>query len=350
MFSKSHLALTIGRPLCTNHFLLVLPCPFSLGTPGLYEECRCWWEWKGNCAKCLAPVKRMEGIFCANFCEPRGKWPACRKAWHTGCYKCLGQGKFPVRRIQDKEGNKWYKHDRRVFRINHGVRGKHASIQFQCKICWLINLEGRLPVDGLDEAYVMLVRRANLDAMGGRAVATMEAHATAILRAVRNCQHFRKTPLIPPRGPMPISDGVGMGLAIELLFHSLMAIPRIKGETHIQFDSMRRPRATFASAWELSPMGTEEGSSFSLSTTKISITSCLSQQKWFGLMMRGMESRMGYTSNRQQPLGTGIVSKLLTLIQEEADKQERTVAREYLKVGAAIATAVCASLRGSDVS
>jgi hypothetical protein len=66
-------------------------------------------------------------------------------------------------------------------------------------------------------------------------------------------------------------------------------------------------------------------------------------------MMQGMESRMGYISNRQQPLGTGIVSKLLTLIQEEANKQERTVVREYLKVGAAIATAVCVSMWGSEV-
>ena len=135
--------------------------------------------------------------------------------------------------------------------------------------------------------------------MGGRAVATIEAHATAILRAVRNCQQFRKTPLIPPRGPMPISDKVGMGLAIELLFHSLTAVPRIKGESHIQFDSLHRSRATFASAWESSPIGTKEGSSFSAGMAKITITSCPSQQKWFGLVMRGTESRMGYKSNRQ---------------------------------------------------
>ncbi len=103
-----------------------------------------------------------------------------------------------MRRIQDEEGNKWYKHNRRVYRINHSVRGAHASIQFQCKNCWLINLEGRLPVDGLDDAYIGLLRQANLDAMGGRAVAMIEAHATAILRTFRNCQQFRKTPSIPP--------------------------------------------------------------------------------------------------------------------------------------------------------
>jgi hypothetical protein len=113
----------------------------------------------------------------------------------------------------------------------------------------MINLEGHLPAEGLDEAYLMLICQANLDVMGGRAIATIKAHSTAILIAIHNCQQSRKTPLIPPQGPMPMSDNVGIGLAVELLFHSITAVPRIKGESHIQFDSMRRPRATFTSAW-----------------------------------------------------------------------------------------------------
>jgi hypothetical protein len=72
----------------------------------------------------------MEGIFFTNFCKPQGSWPACRKTWHAGYYECLGQGKFPVKKIQDEEGNKWYKHKKRVKRINHGVRDAHASILF----------------------------------------------------------------------------------------------------------------------------------------------------------------------------------------------------------------------------
>jgi hypothetical protein len=114
-------------------------------------------------------VKRMEGIFCANFCEPRASWPECRKVWHAECYECLGLGKFPIKKIQDEEGNRWYKH-RRVERINHGVRGAHASIHFQCEDCWMVNLEGHLPAKGLDDVYLMLICQANLDAMGGQAV------------------------------------------------------------------------------------------------------------------------------------------------------------------------------------
>ena len=61
-----------------------------------------------------------------------------------------------MQKIQDEEGNQWYKHKKRVYRIKHGVRGAHASIQFQCEDCWMINLEGRLPADELDDAYIML--------------------------------------------------------------------------------------------------------------------------------------------------------------------------------------------------
>ncbi len=58
---------------------------------------------------------------------------------------------------------------------------------------------------------------------------------------------------------------------------------------------------------------------------------------------------MGYTSQCQQPLGIEVISKLLKIIKEEVEDQEREVAREYIKVGAVVATAVCGSLRGSEV-
>jgi hypothetical protein len=103
----------------------------------------------------------------------------------------------------------------------------------------MVNLEGCLPAKGLDDAYIMLICQANLDAMGGWAMATIHGHAAALKRSVSNCQLFRKTPAIPPRGPMPLTDTVGMGLAVELLFHLLNAVPCIKGKSHIQFDSMR---------------------------------------------------------------------------------------------------------------
>ena len=44
-----------------------------------------------------------------------------------------------------------------------------------------------------------------------------------------------------------------------------------------------------------------------------------------------------------------MIVKLLILVKEEAEEQDRDIASELFKVGAAIATAVCASLRGPEV-
>ena len=58
---------------------------------------------------------------------------------------------------------------------------------------------------------------------------------------------------------------------------------------------------------------------------------------------------MGYSSQRNQPLGIGVVAKMLELVLDKAANQERCMAREYMKFGAAAALAVCASLRGNEV-
>ena len=78
--------------------------------------------------------------------------------WHANCYKCLRIGKFPVKMHQDVEGNPWFKQKQKENEINHGVKGVHMLIPFQCKRCWMVNLEGHLPKPKVDEMYLMLIR------------------------------------------------------------------------------------------------------------------------------------------------------------------------------------------------
>ena len=58
---------------------------------------------------------------------------------------------------------------------------------------------------------------------------------------------------------------------------------------------------------------------------------------------------MGYVSQRNQPLGVGVVAKMLELVKFEVEEQDNWVASEYYKFGAAAALAVCGSLRGPEV-
>ena len=113
----------------------------------------------------------------------------------------------------------WFKQEKHEHRLNHAVKGAHAVIPFQCEDCWMLNLEGRLPVDKLDDTYIMMIRQENLDAMAGRAESTIESHASTILCTARNCPNFSKNPAYVPLGPHAFQDQVGIGLAVETEYH-----------------------------------------------------------------------------------------------------------------------------------
>ena len=250
-------------------------------------------------------------------------------------------------RMEDTSGNIWFKQEKHEERLNHAVRGAHAVIPFQCEDCWMLNLEGRLPVAGLDDMYIMLIRRANLDAIAGRATTTIEAHANQIKRTVANCALFGKTPSIPARGPMPLKDNVGMGLAVEMEFLGLTVKGKIK--PHAQWDSVRKPRSTNTKAWESSPLGIAEGFSFAKGMSKASFTTCPTQSDWFAHFCIGAETRIGFATQANKPIHIKVVLRVLELIKEEVVDQPWHLAKEMWKLGAAMATAQSGSLRGPEV-
>ena len=88
-----------------------------------------------------------------------------------------------------------------------------------------MNLEGRLPLSssGKDAAYVMKIWRCQLDGMGGRAEQTITGHANSIKRTIAMCDLIGKTPSIPPRGPFPMKDQIGMGVGVEMNLKGLTA-------------------------------------------------------------------------------------------------------------------------------
>jgi len=247
---------------------------------------------------------------------------------------------------EDYLGNLWFKQEAHEHRLNHAVKGAHAVIPFQCEECWMLNLEGRLPVDKLDDTYKMMIRRANLDAIAGRAEGTIKSHAATVLRTAKNCARFGKTPAYEPLGPHPFKDNTGMGLAVEMQYYGATAKGKI--DSHIQWDSMRKPRSTYTQCWKASPKGIEEGYSFSSGLGRATFTSCPSQSDWFSHFCLGAESRIGFASEANKPLHIRIVVKLLDRIKEEALRQPTQIANELYKVGTAIAVSQAGSLRGPE--
>jgi len=148
---------------------------------------------------------------------------------------------------------------------------------------------------------------------------------------------------------MPLKDTIGMGLAVEMIDLSLVAKGRINLKGYIQYDTMRKPRATYSKCWESSPIGVLEGSSFGKGMTKSTMTACPSQSATFSLFSIGAETCMGVQSEADKPVHIKTVIALLRMIKEDAISQAGAEARELWKVGAAIAVAQMGSLRGPEV-
>ena len=164
----------------------------------------------------------MEGIFCANFAYSRGGWPPCQRVWHAECYTCLGEGLFPMERIEDEAGNKWHSEDQRRADLNAGVKGAHVCVPFQCEVCWVRNIAQRDPTP-LDTTTYYCIRRANLDAMAGSSRRTISSHLGRNKTIIRNAEAANKPPSLYARGPNPLSDSGGMNQALDVLLHTITA-------------------------------------------------------------------------------------------------------------------------------
>jgi hypothetical protein len=137
--------------------------------------------------------------------------------------------------VEDELGNPWHKEEERRRRLSQRVDGSHMCILFQCKVFWIINLEERDPIAGKDNVYRACIKRANLDAMLGKSPLTIANHVRKSKAVVKNAGLINKTPSFYPRGPFPLSDLVGMGLAVDMELKSLVA----KGHIckHVQFST-----------------------------------------------------------------------------------------------------------------
>lgn len=159
--------------------------------------------------------------------------------------------------VKDDDGAVWEGQEERSARLNTGVAGVHSVLSFQCEVCWIRNLEGRDLSPVSDRNYVACIRRANLDAINGRASRTIKNHIDHLKATEERCRDLNRTPNFPQRGPFPLTDPVGMGCAVDMLYRSLVAKGRITN--HIQFNTMRKGRSTQTLLWSSSPTGTLEG-------------------------------------------------------------------------------------------
>lgn len=347
---RSLLDLHNGQLTCTNLFGWELFYPFHTTGHGSSNEPHYFWDWKGKCAKCSQPVQAMEeGIFCANFGHSILGFPKCHQVWHAKCYECLGKKTgidFPIKEMEDEQGNPWYKQAEREDRINYGIAGAHVVMPFQCECCWMKVLEGRAPRVG-DELLVACIRRVNLDAMTGQSKDTIKQHVNRMRRVLNFSKKYGKTPSFVPRGPLPPEDRVGMGTGLDMIIYSLEAEGR--NDPYVQFSTLRQVRSSATKNYDSSPQGVMEGTCFARGTSKVRISECPTQSEFFGVFLNGLEYRMGVTSKANLPVSIRVIVELLKRVKSDAAGMEvKAEADQLHKFGAFVAVCTAGSLRGCE--
>ena len=96
---------------------------------------------------------------------------------------------------------------------------------------------------------------------------------------VKNAYDVNKTPTLENRGPFPLNDQLGMGLAVDMLQESLVAVG--KNEATVQAETLRKLRSTYTKNWDSSPHGVGEGASFAKGSGRVRPTRCPTQSEWF---------------------------------------------------------------------
>ena len=222
---------------------------------------------------------------------------------------------------------------------------------FQCDYCWFWNLQGRSPLSDShsDATLLKYIRRVNLDIFWSREPTTVRANLTQINKLKSLPSTIGMEGLNLPRGPWPVGDYVGFGLAIVMLRAS-----QDKGRhnsDYVQFDTIRKIRSAWSNAHESSAVGEEnllalkgdKGKTYRLSTSA-------SESRLFYRFITGLESRMGRLVKSNVGIDTNILLEILNIYNRDlADKQVTWVRKRWIiMMSSYLVLCYGASLRGNE--
>ena len=245
-----------------------------------------------------------------------------------------------------------WKRKKDVHRYMHGRDGDMWMIPFQCEKCWTVNLKGREfdennPKDVLLKAYL---RRMNLDAMWSRESSTISANLGQLRKGNKMSMELGLEPKDIPLGPWPIGDPYGVQTALEILRAS--QLPGKHSSAYQQFDTIRKLRSGFSTAYEAGPSGWNQGNMvFKAEKGKVyTMHSMPTESMLFVRFMGGLLSRMGKVVIPELAIANVMVHGILAYCESTLGDQSTTWAakRKAIMTGSFICLCYGCSLRGNE--
>jgi hypothetical protein len=143
-----------------------------------------------------------------------------------------------------------------------------------------------------DARLLAYIRRVNLDVMWSSEPSVVKAAWKNLEKGRKISAEFGLPPVDIPVGPWPVADTCGYQIAIEILRASQN--PGRNAASYTQFDSVRKLRSAYLTAYESGPKRCLENTSFVTGRGQFSaMINSKTQSKLFIKFMKGCEKRMG---------------------------------------------------------
>mgnify|MGYP007080209174 CR=1 FL=1 len=282
----------------------------------------------------------------------RGPFPPCKQAWCASCYVQEGPIEFVVRQTLDEEGNVIVKNNDTT-RFLIGRDGDHLMTPFQCEICHFRNICTRDPHPILksDQLALVYMRRVNLDAFWKSSSSTVLHNCGQISRCLATGIRLGISDMLPPLGPFPLEDSLGMKAAMAVLDKSL---DKGSYEKTVQWATFRRTRGAIANYHQAS-MGGMTDRVGAYEKNKIWISKAPTFGFFFSRFMNGIHKRVGETVIRDEPLTIDMMQHIDEHLHNKwrsAHEQEPRDLMKLLKVarqGMWCLGGFCSALRGEEM-
>jgi hypothetical protein len=288
-------------------------------------------------------------VFCANFATPRQHWSPRRSVWHGRCYTPHPADHFYYHVVTDDDGFDWRPLEA-LQRYKVARDGDNLLTPFQCDLCWFRNLQRRDPLQDVphDTLLLCVIRHALLDALWGREPQTVGSTLRAASHMVQQWQKVGLTPPFPPLGPFPVSDSLGMSVAVAMLLKSLE--PGRYSPRYQQFETVRKLRAGFSNIYMASREGVHCLHTVGGDKAKYQLTYSPTQSQWFERFSQGCVRRMGQEVRQDWAIPLPVMHGMMELLEDEWSKATELVVQEQVEsLGAFALIALCGSFRGSEV-
>jgi hypothetical protein len=225
---------------------------------------------------------------------------------------------------------------------------------FQCELCLFRNIRKMSPRPNseIDKWTLTCLRRANLDSFWATRPSTVLANLREA-RHVMRCSSYidLENPLQDfPRGPFPLQDIFGAGMAINLLQRSL---DPGRNSATIQFGTCRKMRSFYSNYVHTTPFGTGL-SSMTDGKRSSHFTASPTNTPWFKRFMDGFHGRLGDVVIQDQALSIDVLLGLQDVLElawmAATAVQDMTTLFEVATIGAAVTSGYGSGLRGEELS